>query len=227
MDLLHKQHLESSPIVANNRMNRERNAMGVNSYERDIWLSPQDYLTPIALQKKGVSWLDICCGQAKALIQTAQEMNRDLPNHSFNFTGIDLVDMYAPVPDQISNITLITDSFFDFQTTQHFDLITCVHGLHYLGDKLGAIQKAYSLLKSDGLFVANLDMLNLKHPSQKNFHKVVRAWFQENDLHYNTRKHLLTIKGARSLKVPFTYLGADDKAGPNYTGQEVVDSYYE
>jgi len=24
----------------------------------------------------------------------------------------------------------------------------------------------------------------------------------------------------------FLYLGADDKAGPNYTGQEVVNSYY-
>jgi len=45
MSLLLNDRLELSPIVANNRMNRERNAVGVNSYERDIWLSPIEFLT--------------------------------------------------------------------------------------------------------------------------------------------------------------------------------------
>ena len=29
------------------------------------------------------------------------------------------------------------------------------------------------------------------------------------------------------MDLPYRYLGADDRAGPNYTGQPAVDSYYE
>ena len=29
------------------------------------------------------------------------------------------------------------------------------------------------------------------------------------------------------MNLPYRYLGADDQAGPNYTGQPAVDSYYE
>jgi len=30
-----------------------------------------------------------------------------------------------------------------------------------------------------------------------------------------------------TITLPYGYLGADDQAGPNYTGQAAVDSYYE
>jgi hypothetical protein len=45
MDLLSNQNLESSPVVANNRMNRERNAVGINSYEKDIYPSPVEVIS--------------------------------------------------------------------------------------------------------------------------------------------------------------------------------------
>ncbi|GAB3891420.1 hypothetical protein GCM10029964_064560 [Kibdelosporangium lantanae] len=32
--------------------------------------------------------------------------------------------------------------------------------------------------------------------------------------------------GHRQVHLPVQYLGADDQAGPNYTGQPAVNSYY-
>jgi hypothetical protein len=46
---------------------------------------------------------------------------------------------------------------------------------------------------------------------------------------YSPRRRLLTLHGRRRLPagVPgFRYLGADPAAGPNWTGQPAVDSYY-
>jgi SAM-dependent methyltransferase len=45
---------------------------------------------------------------------------------------------------------------------------------------------------------------------------------------YIAGRRLLTC-GARTARklLPYRYLGADDQAGPNYTGQPAVDSYYE
>lgn len=134
--------------------------------------------------------------------------------------------MYDPLPEKCRSVSLVTGSFFDFSTDMKFDLITCVHGLHYLGDKLGAIKKACSLLTPEGVLVANLDVHNFKKTDDKNFYKKVTTWFRSNDLEYNSKSHLLRVSGNKSLAIPFTYSGADDKAGPNYTGQEVVDSYY-
>ncbi len=34
-------------------------------------------------------------------------------------------------------------------------------------------------------------------------------------------------QGPRKLDLPYRYLGADDRSGPNYTGQPAVTSYYE
>ena len=227
MQLLSKDYLEGSPIVANNRMNRERNAIGVNSYERDIWLSPIEYLAAVSRQKTCIRWLDICCGRAKALIQVAQHFKKQFSDKHYHLIGIDLVDMYDPIPADVRTVSLTTESFFNFKTTQKFDLITCVHGLHYLGDKLAAIQKACNLLTPDGTFIANLDILNIKSLAQEDFHKDMAKWLQCNGIQYNKKRHVITVNGVRSLTIPFKYFGADDQAGPNYTGQEVVDSYYE
>ncbi|WP_238434952.1 MULTISPECIES: hypothetical protein [unclassified Frankia] len=43
---------------------------------------------------------------------------------------------------------------------------------------------------------------------------------------YDARRHRLTCQGRREIRLPFTYLGADDRAGPNYTGQAAVHSFY-
>jgi trans-aconitate methyltransferase len=41
---------------------------------------------------------------------------------------------------------------------QACDLITCVHGLHYGGDKLAVLTRAASWLAPTGLLAADLDL---------------------------------------------------------------------
>jgi hypothetical protein len=43
---------------------------------------------------------------------------------------------------------------------------------------------------------------------------------------YNPRRHQITCSGRRDVRLPYAYLGADDRAGPGYTGQPAVTSYY-
>ena len=59
-------------------------------------------------------------------------------------------------------LRLVEASLSTWRPDRPFDLITCVHGLHYVGDKLGLIARAASWLAEDGLFVASLDLANLK-----------------------------------------------------------------
>lgn len=46
-------------------------------------------------------------------------------------------------------------------------------------------------------------------------------------LTYDRRAHRVRGDGPRTLVVPATYLGADAAAGPGYTGQPSVTSYYD
>jgi hypothetical protein len=44
---------------------------------------------------------------------------------------------------------------------------------------------------------------------------------------YDARTRRIRRTGRFDGALPFRYLGADDRAGPNYTGQPAVCSYYE
>ncbi|MEV4144021.1 hypothetical protein AB0J40_10155 [Amycolatopsis sp. NPDC049691] len=44
---------------------------------------------------------------------------------------------------------------------------------------------------------------------------------------YDPRARRIRRDGHFTGTLPFRYLGADDRAGPNYTGQPAVRSYYE
>jgi hypothetical protein len=43
---------------------------------------------------------------------------------------------------------------------------------------------------------------------------------------YNPRRHQISCVGPRQARLPYIYIGADPHAGPNYTGQPAVRSYY-
>jgi hypothetical protein len=49
-----------------------------------------------------------------------------------------------------------------------------------------------------------------------------RQW----DVQYNRRTRILVCKGPRQIDFSLTYKGANDAAGPNYTGQDAVCSVY-
>ena len=43
---------------------------------------------------------------------------------------------------------------------------------------------------------------------------------------YDYRRRRIQCTGRRDVRLPYEYLGADDRAGANYTGQPVVHGYY-
>lgn len=136
MQLLSEQELIWSPIVANSRMNRERNSSGVNSYEKEFKFKPEDFLESKIKEFGKTSWLDLCCGQGIALLQTAQYfLDRGLQNQ-IKLKGIDLLDSFKPIDDKLKFIELEVKSLVDWTPDQQYDLITCSHGLHYPGNQI-------------------------------------------------------------------------------------------
>jgi SAM-dependent methyltransferase len=223
MKLLGDDELERSAIVANCRMNRERELTGSNGYAREIGFNPLDFLKGID-SGSPAAWLDLCCGSGKALIEAATLIRSD--GLDIQVIGVDLVGMFLRPAPTLTCLRLVEASLTNWRPDRRFDLITCVHGLHYVGDKLGLVVRAASWLADDGLFVANLDLANLKLADGRGAGREVASHLRRSGLGYDRRKRYLVCRGRRVVDVPYRYLGADDRAGPNYTGQPAVDSYY-
>jgi SAM-dependent methyltransferase len=222
--LLNTTELEDSPVVANCTMNRERDLRGSNGYEVELGFDPLEWLQGRLARQSTVRWLDLCCGSGKALIQAAIACE-NIGGGSVRITGVDLVGMF--LFNKSTNLQLMQCSVFDYQPTERFDLITCVHGLHYLGDKLRAIGLAASWLVSDGRFVANLDAANICLSEAGKGQRKILRFLRDEGFEFLPAKHLLKRTGHRELSIPFKFRGADDSTGPNYTKQPVVNSYYE
>ena len=223
--LLDDKTLAWSATVANNRMNRKRKATGINSYEKDIQLNPITFLEGRTKQSD-VQWLDLCCGEGNALIETAHHFQTKKTSLPIHLTGIDLVDYFGDAKGLDRFLTLKSLNLSDWLPSQKYDLITCVHGLHYVGDKLGLILKASSALKPNGLFIGNLDLENIKIEGYAKSTKLIKTYFKDQKISCQSRQKLIKIEGGKRIDSKFGYLGADDKAGPNYTGMEVVHSFY-
>lgn len=222
--LLSTSELENSPVVANCCMNRERDLCGSNGYEVELGFDPLMWLQERASEKRPVRWLDVCCGSGKALIQAANLIDESGIN-SISITGVDLVGMF--LRHRSRYLKLVQCSVFEFAPSERFDLITCVHGLHYIGDKLRAIELAADWLTSGGLFVANLDLSNLCIAEVGKGHRKILSSLRSEGFQYLQAKHLLKCVGRKELKSSYRYVGADVAAGPNYTKQPAVNSYYE
>ncbi|GIE82248.1 methyltransferase [Actinoplanes philippinensis] len=205
MELLDDRALHASSVVANNAMNRERQLHGVNSYAKVLGFDP--------LTRAGTAWLDLCCGSGRALIQAAGH------TEDVTLVGVDLVDAFRPAPP---GVTLIAAPLETWSPSRAFDLITCVHGLPYVGDKLGVLRRVLTWLTPAGTFVADLDLASIQ-PGGRRLAALLRA----AGVDYDSRRKRLTCTGPRALDLPYRYRGADDRAGPNYTGQPAVTSYYE
>jgi hypothetical protein len=70
--LLGDESLERSAVVANCRMNRERNLLGTNGYDRELGFNPIDFLKERADDGLTVTWVDLCFGTGRALIEAAR-----------------------------------------------------------------------------------------------------------------------------------------------------------
>lgn len=225
MKLLAENELIWSWVVANSKMNRERNASGVNSYEKELKFRPEEFLEKHIHQNNHVKWLDLCCGQGKALIQTGEWLFSKGLQDKATLKGVDLVDAFQTIPRDITCVDFEVRSLVDWSSIAKFDLITCVHGLHYIGDKLKVLASALESLTPEGLFVANLDLNNIQIEN-KDTEDYLLSCFKKHGVQYNRRTRILECKGPRQIDFLLTYKGANDEVGPNYTGQDAVCSVY-
>ncbi|MEH0418910.1 class I SAM-dependent methyltransferase [Streptomyces sp. B21-083] len=214
--LIGDDRLTGHSVVANSTMNRERVLTGVNSYARELGFDPAEFLDG---RGPAPSWLDLCSGEGQALRAAARQLPRAV------ITGVDLVGPLrrTVLPD---GLELITADLGQWSPARRYDLVTCVHGLHYIGDRLALLERAASWLTDTGLLVAHLDPATLRRPDGTDASRPVLAALRAAGFDYSARHHRLSLRGGRSVRLPFTYLGADPDAGPNYTGQPAVASYY-
>ena len=219
--------LERSGTVANCRMNRERTLTGTNGYSSDLGFHFLSLLEEKSNGGDQISWLDLCCGSGRALLEAAQIVGSHGWEAKFKIVGVDLVEAFVRPDPTVKCLRFVAASLSTWEPDQRFDLVTCVHGLHYIADKLNLIARAVSWLHDDGRFAANLDLNNCKFVDGRSAGRILAAEFRRNGLLYQPRKKLVTCEGQREVKFPFHFLGADDESGPNYTGQPAVDSYYE
>jgi SAM-dependent methyltransferase len=205
-------------------MNRERQLNGSNSYERELRFDILTFLRN-RLSADSTVWTDLCCGTGRALVDAITNLRctADAPN--IKIEGIDLAGIFQqnPFPD---NLTFCEISIEEWEPTGSYDLVTCVHGLHYVGDKLGVIAKIVGKLAINGIFLANLDLASICNAEGKSIGKLISAQLRANGFVYDSRRKLLRCNGPSKVAFNLRYLGADDRVGPNYTGQPAVASYY-
>lgn len=227
--LLPDDDLAQSSVVANCAMNRERQLTGPNSYERELGSNPVDRLTTTLAESPAstVAWLDLCCGTGRALTQAAQRLADEGLAERAQIVGVDLVDYFDPVSVADLPLELICDSVTSWEPSQRFDLITCIHGLHYVGDKLATLARAAGWLKDDGQLIADLDLASIRLPDGAPAGRALAIALRRAGFGYDPRRRRITRTGYASVALPYVYLGADDQAGPNYTGQPAVDSIYQ
>ncbi|MBR7838407.1 class I SAM-dependent methyltransferase, partial [Actinospica durhamensis] len=174
---------------------------------------------------------DLCCGEGNALIEAAGRLGVGedaVGGGAVSIVGVDLVGRLRPGPNW-PGLSLVTASLATWNPAaeQRFDLVTCVHGLHYIGDKLGLLTRAARWLSPpDGVLIADFDPSAVRHPDgSPATRRVIRA-LRQAGAGYDPRTHRLTCRGPLDLSFAADYLGADDAAGPSYTGQPGVASHY-
>lgn len=223
MKLLTKQELLYSPVVANNAMNRQRKSTGVNSYEKELKFDIHEFLAGRIYGSSIVRWADLCCGEGRALTETYHYFQQKA-FQSIELEGWDLIDGFCE--DNLRTLNWYPGSLEDWQPAHEYDLITCIHGLHYIGDKLELIRRCAYSLKKDGLFIANIDFDNVRLEEGKSLKSGLIQLFEQYGFTYSKRRRILSCQGNRKIDFNLNYIGADDQAGPNYTKQPVVNSYY-
>ena len=76
-------------------MNRERNLVGSNGYDKELGFNPLEYLKTVIQQRGKARWLDLCCGTGKALIETAKVVETE--KLSLEIVGVDLAGLFLPL----------------------------------------------------------------------------------------------------------------------------------
>ena len=89
------------------------------------------------------------------------------------------------------------------------------------------LTRAASWLAPGGLVAADLDLRSIRLPGGQPAARRLAARLRAAGFTYRARRHQITRTGPARIRLPYTYLGADDQAGPGYTGQPAVESHYD
>ncbi len=217
--------LHASSVVANCAMNRERRCTGTNGYSYELKFDVLAYLLARRDQAT-VRWLDVCCGTGLALAEAATEIESRGDARRYVIEGIDLAGHFASSA-RAAGVVLRKLPIEAWDPSHTYDLVTCVHGLHYIGDKLGAIDRMANCLADDGIFLAHLDLANFRFPDGRPAGRTVAKNLKDVGVSYDNRHRLIRCEGPPGrCDLGWSYVGADDNVGPNYTGQPAVDSVY-
>lgn len=222
--LLDDQTLARSSVVANSAMNRERGLAGGNSYSKELGFDVLAFLRERLRERGRVAWLDLCCGSGRALVEAAEALANE--HGTVEILGVDLVPMFTARRHEVPGLELREEDLSAWGPSRRYALVTCVHGLHYVGDKLGLLRRAMSWLEDDGRFVANFELSSIRLADGEPAARRVARALREAGCGYNASRRVLTAEGRRDPAWGLAYVGADDSAGPNYTGQPAVHSYY-
>lgn len=161
-ELMGDDELAGSWVPANCGMNRGRGLSGRDGYNRLLGMDVVDTLSRLltAGPQRTVRWLDLCCGEGRALLEGAALLRDRGLSERVTMVGVDLVDHVAGQPPP--EVSFVTASATTWRPEHSFDLITCVHGMHYVGDKLGMLRDVASWLRADRQFAANFDATSIR-----------------------------------------------------------------
>jgi SAM-dependent methyltransferase len=229
--------VDISDIVVNAAMNRGRGFAGVNSYTRDL---KQFDITAFLQERlktnhaKMAYWLDACCGEGRALTEATRLWDHTDWGKCIEIIGLDLWDD-LPAPQDFPDgpaLRFVAADAAVWNPDAPLDLITCVHGLHYLPDKIGFLERAYSWLAADGgLLLAHLDTENIRqHESETAVWPTLSRRARQQGVSLHLSNHLLRME--RTLDSPDTvtfgvnFVGRTVSERPNVSGMTVIDSWY-
>ena len=217
-DALSEEQLEALDVVANCTMNRERELVGANGYGRELGFDPLPWLRA---RPRPARWLDLCCGSARALLIAARTLE-EAGVRDIELIGVDLVGMFH---GRHPGVQLIVSPLRSLPPPAgRCDLISIVHGLHYVGDKLGTLERVTGWLKPDGRLVAQLDLDHVLVHARKHRRRLLDR-LRAAGVRWDPRRHRISIEGPPRAPLGLIFVGAR-RGGPNYTGQPAVRSDY-
>ena len=98
--------LSCSAVAANNRMHRARRLTGRGGYEWELGFDVVSFLEWRARTRGAAAWLDLCCGEGRALIDAADRFAAQ--GMVVDIHGVDLVGAFAACPPGLSRLSLRT-----------------------------------------------------------------------------------------------------------------------
>lgn len=226
--LLNDEALLASETVTNGAMNRGRALTGVNSYERELRMDIGAFLARRVEERGQALWYDACCGEGRALREAIALWADQSWASRVQILGVDLWDGFVPVSAS-GSVRFVAADVTTFDPDTEADLVTCVHGIHYLGDKLAFLERCYACLAPGGVFVGHLDSDSLRFapdPAVSTWANLLRRT-RSGGAAAEYRKHVLRIeKNAATLRFGMLYAGASIAERPNFSGMIGIDSWY-